>query len=96
MKELISKVFNDCISIIKDNVIGIYSFISMGRNATAKEVCEYATYSAVLDNRCCNDCSNLNGTRFKVDSPEYYDNMPPLHNRCRCVYIYEIMEKGEE
>lgn len=37
---------------------------------------------AILDKRTCNECSRLDGSTVKTSVG--FDNLPPLHGRCRC------------
>ena len=67
-----------------------------GRNAetlTAKEQgqAEFVIRSAILDQSTCGTCQLLDGAAYEIDSPDYWNDHPPLQceggDRCRCFYV---------
>ena len=74
--------------------------ISIGRDAEARERAEEiraAIYSALLDERTCDECYNWDGNEFQVGSPDYNALTPPNSNcasvnsganKCRCIWVY--------
>src|SRR5258708_29756813 len=75
----------------------IHEAFGTGRANAAHELkneIESAIYSAVLDAVTCDNCSDLDGAEFVIDSQEYEANLPPNVNcdgrdSCRCVYLYQ-------
>lgn len=45
---------------------------------------EWYRYRALLDDRTCTPCHELDGHMFRVDDAEEGMNIPPLHPNCRC------------
>lgn len=41
-------------------------------------------YHAILDNKACTKCHDLNGRIFLVAEAKRGENLPPLHPNCRC------------
>jgi hypothetical protein len=62
--------------------------LNFGRDSGAIDNSNAAVYSAVLDGKICPLCKFLNGMVFKVGSEEHKRFTPPLHNNCRCIFIY--------
>lgn len=79
---------DDYSDIIKDSNSELYSIFNNGRDSIASNFAEIAIFTTVKDERRCKKCKSLQGKRFKVGTNEYNENMPPLHNRCRCIYEY--------
>lgn len=54
--------------------------------------------SSVLDKNSCPACSALDGMRFELLSPAYFDNEPPRHcqgrGNCRCIYVFVSDAEG--
>jgi len=44
-------------------------------------------YSAVLDNRTTEYCSNLDGKVFQITDPDFYMVTPPNHFGCRSIWV---------
>lgn len=44
-------------------------------------------FSALLDNRTCALCRDLDGRILQAGDPDYDTFQPPLHNSCRCLFI---------
>ncbi|MFA5731853.1 MAG: ADP-ribosyltransferase [Acidithiobacillus sp.] len=83
-------IFDDYDSIIDDNLSLIGTMVNLGRdeaNAVIQKA-QIAMYSAIMDNRTCPLCADLDGLYAKVGSDEYYEYTPPLHGRCRCIWVY--------
>ena len=47
-----------------------------------------AMWSAILDNRVCPVCAQLDGQILSVDDPLYGTWQPPLHPACRCLLFF--------
>jgi hypothetical protein len=60
------------------------------------------TYSAIMDQDTCPECSRLDGTTYVYGSPAYIANRPPNQkclsklgpygNVCRCIYVYAFKD----
>jgi hypothetical protein len=74
---------------------------SLGRAWQAHQVKDQigaAIYSCVLDDNSCDNCSELDGQEFEIDSDDYEANSPPNpscdgRDSCRCCWLY--IAKGE-
>jgi hypothetical protein len=68
----------------------------LARATAARELSDYieeAEYSAILDGATCDPCYDLDGTKFVINSEEYFQNLPPNascegRDNCRCVMLY--------
>lgn len=85
--------YDDYKSIVGDSNSELYGIINRGRDSIASNFAQTAIFTSIVDERRCPDCGALHGERYKVGSGEYSNNMPPLHNRCRCIYEY-ILERN--
>ena len=74
--------------IINDQMSGLANMVNLGRDRTAINSCKKAEYYAILDKRTCPLCEELNGSVVEVGSTEHQNHMPPIHNRCRCIWVY--------
>jgi SPP1 gp7 family putative phage head morphogenesis protein len=75
-------------SIVRDSNSELYSVFNKGRDSIASNFAQTAIFTTVKDEWRCETCRLLQGKRFKVGTNEYNENMPPLHNHCRCIYQY--------
>lgn len=75
-------------SIVRDSNTELYSMLTKGRDSIASNFAQTAIFTSIKDERRCEVCRSKQGLRFKVGTNEYNENMPPLHNRCRCIYRY--------
>ncbi len=69
---------------------------NLGRNLVAQEKEEEiktVTRTEILDGSTCPPCRKLDGTTYIVNTPEYFEFMPPLkcdgRELCRGFYLYE-------
>ncbi len=63
--------------------------INYGRDAAAREAdLQGMQFSAILDDRTCPLCEQLDGMQIAEGDPAYEQYMPPLHDRCRCIWVY--------
>uniref|UniRef100_A0A6M3IT13 Phage head morphogenesis domain-containing protein n=1 Tax=viral metagenome TaxID=1070528 RepID=A0A6M3IT13_9ZZZZ len=64
--------------------------INEGRQAAAYSSGEFqaAQYSALLDDRTCPLCEQLDGKIITLDNPDYDEYTPPVHSNCRCIWVY--------
>lgn len=51
-----------------------------------------STYSAILDDKVCPLCEELDGMTVEAGAPEFYRWNPPLHGNCRCMWFSEVMD----
>ena len=71
---------------------------NLGRGTTALALAdqiEDAEFSSILDDRTCQPCNSMDGTRVKVGSERYNELSPPLLNcegrgACRCMWVYRL------
>jgi SPP1 gp7 family putative phage head morphogenesis protein len=96
----ISGIFSDFYS----SVIGLTAsaVVAMGVNKGRKDVFEkysddvYAyQYSAILDEKTCNICDDLDGK--VLDEAEYKRTLfdPPIHHHCRCIWVAILVDELE-
>lgn len=96
----ISGIFSDFYS----SVIGVTAsaVVAMGVNKGRKDVFEkyssdvYAyQYSAILDEKTCPICDDLDGK--VVDEAEYKRTLfdPPIHHHCRCIWVAILADELE-
>lgn len=63
--------------------------INIGRGSAARKAgVKGAQWSAILDQRTCPLCEELDGKKISVDNPDFDVFRPPLHQNCRCLLIY--------
>jgi SPP1 gp7 family putative phage head morphogenesis protein len=74
--------------IINDQMSGLANMVNLGRDRTAISKCKKAEYYAILDKKTCPLCRELDGSVVEVGSSEHQNHMPPIHNRCRCIWVY--------
>lgn len=85
--------------IIPTATASIVSSISMGRDdvfqANQSKISLYQ-YSAILDDRTCPICEDLDGT--VVDEAEYRSTewLPPIHFGCRCIWVAILADEVEQ
>jgi len=53
-------------------------------------------YSAILDNRTCPICNELDGKIVAPDDPAYERFMPPIHPNCRCMWVAILQEEEDK
>lgn len=69
--------------------------INSGRHFVAGDSgVKVAQYSAILDDRTCALCRELDGQIFDVTSKEFKKFTPPVHNRCRCIFAYIMPDEA--
>lgn len=67
---------------------------NLGREEAAEKLgTKRVQYSAILDDKVCGPCADLDGEEWEFNSPEHNANLPPNRNceggsRCRCMLIY--------
>ena len=59
------------------------------RVQTSAEILAYKTegfkeYMYIANERCCEDCQDLDGNVYKVKDESAGQNLPPMHPNCRC------------
>lgn len=82
--------------IIQDQMSGLIGMVNLGRDRTAIKSCKKAEYYAILDKKTCPLCKKLDGSVVEVGSPEHQNHMPPIHNRCRCIWVYFDEEESRQ
>lgn len=71
--------------------------VNAGRNLAAEVAkAEKAQYSAILDERVCPLCEELDGKIVEVDSREFRKFSPPLHHMCRCIWAFILPEEDPQ
>ena len=70
---------------------------NLGRNLSIQSNLDTVTHvvrSAILDERTCDPCEDLDGAVREVNSQEFFDDMPPNKcdgwEMCRCFYIPKV------
>ena len=48
---------------------------------------EYFEFYAGIDDKTCNECSAIDGKKFKLKDAKIGVNVPPLHDGCRCCIL---------
>lgn len=82
--------------IIQDQMSGLIGMVNLGRDRTAIKSCKKAEYYAILDKKTCPLCKELDGSVVKVGSLDHQNYMPPIHNRCRCIWVYFDEEESRQ
>ena len=77
-------------SIVRDSNTELFSMMMKGRDKIGSQFAQTAIFTTTKDEKRCGICKTKHGLRFKVGTPEYNENMPPLHHRCRCIYKYVL------
>lgn len=52
-------------------------------------------YSAILDEKTCSICKELDGTYFEPNDLKLKQIEPPLHAGCRCIFVAVLKEEIE-
>ena len=69
--------------------------INRGRNEiVASGEFQAAQYSAILDERTCDLCADMDSMVVDIDDPNFDRFTPPVHSNCRCIWVY--IRKEEE
>lgn len=69
--------------------------VNYGRDAAARAAdLQGMQFSAILDTRTCPLCQELDTMQITEGDPRYEQYMPPLHDRCRCCWVF--IHKEEE
>lgn len=81
---------DDYDDILDDNsVISTANMINVGRNRAAIIAgSRMAQYSAILDKKTCPLCRELDGMYVEVGSADHLEFTPPIHHKCRCIWVY--------
>ena len=82
--------------IIQDQMSGLIGMVNLGRDRTAIDKCKKAEYYAILDKKTCPLCQDLDGSVVEVGSSDHQNYMPPIHNRCRCIWVYFDEEESRQ
>lgn len=76
--------------------ISVGEAVNVGRGDAAKEAGVVgARWSAILDNKTCELCRELDEQVIKVDNPDYDIFQPPIHQNCRCFWIYIMKDSTD-
>jgi len=79
-------------------LIAISQAINKGRDVgfgAIKDQLGAFQWSAILDGRECPECSDLDGKYFDPNNPNVSWIEPPLHSRCRCIYVGVLKDEIE-
>lgn len=75
----------------------VHEAFAHGRNLEAQvqaDTIGEVVRSAILDPNTCPPCINRDGNVYELNTPAYFDDMPPNHceggEQCRCIYIYRV------
>lgn len=69
--------------------ITVSDAINVGRGSSAEKAgIQGAQWSAVLDNKTCPLCEELDGKVISAHDPDFDAFQPPLHNGCRCIWVF--------
>jgi hypothetical protein len=77
-------------NILDDNsVVSTANMVNVGRNRAAIIArSKMAQFSAILDRRTCPLCKELDGMYVEVGSADHLEYTPPIHSKCRCIWVY--------
>lgn len=71
--------------------------INTGRNLAAEKArARKGQYSAILDDRVCDLCEELDGMIIETDHPDFDRFTPPVHSNCRCIWAYILPEEDPD
>ncbi|NOS67905.1 MAG: hypothetical protein HOO67_06130, partial [Candidatus Peribacteraceae bacterium] len=75
--------------------VTVIEAVNMGRAAAAEQHSELqaAQYSGILDQKICQLCEFLDGKVLTLDNPAFDRFTPPVHNNCRCVWVFIRQEE---
>lgn len=92
----VSKMFTSKENELKRNIITDQTFFeTLGNKESFTNLdVEECIYTAVLDERTCSTCGELDGTIIPVDSIASWENAPPIHPWCRCT-LTPIVDKTD-
>jgi len=82
----------------KAALINIAEAVNKGREEsfeTIKDQIGAFMYSAILDEKTCQICEELDATYYEPDDPKLKEIEPPLHSNCRCVFVVVLKEETE-
>lgn len=54
-----------------------------------------AQYSAILDRRTCELCSDLDETVIPIEHTDLSRFTPPVHHNCRCVWVWITLDEAD-
>ena len=107
----LEKIFRSKRNELRRNIITDSTFFSTRgtqESYITLEILE-CIYTAILDEKTCETCGELDGTVIPVEDVIPWENSPPIHNYCRCVLtpiitainwltgeVYEIEDSYDE
>lgn len=72
------------LTISRTETMRVYNQAAMANYKANSDVVQQWQWSAAIGARTCEDCANLDGKQFSLDSDQ---DAPPLHPNCRCAAI---------
>lgn len=90
MRELIGQ------AIATAAVIVVAEAVNEGRESGFADIQDQISlyqFSAILDERTCPNCEELDGQYFEADDPQLGPLTPPLHPGCRCIWVAVLKEE---
>jgi len=90
IRELIGK------TIATAALINVAEAVNEGRESGFQDIRDQIgayQWSAILDERTCKVCEELDGKYFEPDDPSLRDIRPPLHPACRCILVAVLKEE---
>lgn len=70
-------------------MVSIGEVLNQARDSTGEQLgVQGAQWCAVLDNRTCPLCAELDGKVMKVGTPAFDRFRPPAHYNCRCIRVF--------
>jgi len=90
MRELIAQAVATAV------VVNIAEAVNAGREAGFEDIADQIgayQWSAILDDKTCERCTELDGKNFKPSDPQLDALRPPLHPNCRCILVAILKEE---
>jgi len=77
-------------------LINVAEAVNEGRESGFKDIRDQIgafQWSAILDERTCPICEELDGKYFEPDDPTLDEIRPPIHPACRCILVAVLKEE---
>ena len=90
MRELIGKI----LALV--SITSTAEAVNAGRESGFREIIDIVgafQWSAILDEKTCPNCRELDGKYFEPDDPQLQIIKPPLHPNCRCILVAVLKEE---
>jgi SPP1 gp7 family putative phage head morphogenesis protein len=92
MRELIAK------ALATAAILNVAEAVTMGRESTFADIADQIgawQWSAILDEKTCPICRELDGQYFDPNDPVWDEIRPPAHIGCRCIPVAVLKEELE-